>query len=98
MVIDRSERTHDKGQTRSSGTMLEPPSSKTTGWTPTCSCPEHKPVPATVLDPFGGAGTTGLVADRLQRRAILIELNAAYAEMSRRRVADDAGLFAEMTA
>jgi hypothetical protein len=31
----------------------------------------------TVLDPFGGAGTTGLVADRLQRNAILIELNPA---------------------
>ncbi len=32
-----------------------------------------------VLDPFGGAGTTGLVADRLQRRSTMIELNPAYA-------------------
>jgi DNA modification methylase len=46
-----------------------------------------------VLDPFGGAGTTGLVADRLQRDAILIELNPAYAEMARKRIAADAGLF-----
>jgi DNA modification methylase len=30
-----------------------------------------------VLDPFGGAGTTGLVADRLGREATLIELNPA---------------------
>ena len=50
----------------------------------------------TVLDPFGGAGTTALVADRLGRDAILIELNPAYAEMARSRVIDDAGMFAEV--
>jgi DNA modification methylase len=48
----------------------------------------------TVLDPFGGAGTVGLVADRLGRDAILIELNPAYAEMARRRIVGDAPLFA----
>jgi DNA modification methylase len=53
------------------------------------------PVPCTVLDPFGGAGTTALVADRLQRNAILIELNESYAAMARERIAKDAGLFAE---
>jgi len=47
----------------------------------------------TVLDPFGGAGTTGLVADRLQRSAILIELNPAYAAIASDRIADDAPLF-----
>jgi DNA modification methylase len=51
-------------------------------------------VPAVVLDPFGGAGTTGLVADRLQRNAILIELNPEYAAMARRRIDGDAPLFA----
>lgn len=50
----------------------------------------------TVLDPFGGAGTTGLVADRLQRDAILVELNPQYAEMARRRIHGDAPLFAEV--
>jgi DNA modification methylase len=39
-----------------------------------------------VLDPFGGAGTTALVALRHQRRAALIELNPVYAEMARRRI------------
>lgn len=39
-----------------------------------------------VLDPFGGAGTTALVALRHQRRAALIELNADYAAMARRRI------------
>jgi DNA modification methylase len=51
------------------------------------------PVPCICLDPFGGAGTTGLVADRLGRNAILIELNPQYAEMAERRLKDDAGLF-----
>jgi site-specific DNA-methyltransferase (cytosine-N4-specific) len=50
----------------------------------------------TVCDPFGGAGTTGLVADRLGREAILIELNPAYAEIARRRIEGDAGMFAQV--
>jgi DNA modification methylase len=53
-------------------------------------CPEG----GTVLDPFGGAGTTGLVADRLQRNALLIELNPEYAAMARDRIFNDAPLFA----
>ena len=56
-------------------------------------CPEG----GIVLDPFGGAGTTGLVADRLKRNAILIELNPDYADMARRRIIDDAPLFANVT-
>jgi DNA modification methylase len=56
------------------------------------------PKGGTVLDPFGGAGTTGLVADRLGRNAILIELNPAYADMAERRIRGDAGMFAEVTA
>jgi len=51
-----------------------------------------------VLDPFGGAGTTGLVADRLGRDAILIELNPAYAEMGRARIGADAPLLAKVAA
>lgn len=54
------------------------------------------PLGGTVLDPFGGAGTTGLVADRLQRDAVLIELNPEYAAMARRRITGDAGLLAEV--
>jgi DNA modification methylase len=49
-----------------------------------------------VLDPFGGAGTTGLVADRLQRDALLIELNQAYASMANKRITGDAPLFADV--
>jgi DNA modification methylase len=53
------------------------------------------PAGGIVLDPFGGAGTTGLVADRLGRNAILIELNPAYASMAEDRVREDAGMFAQ---
>ena len=35
-----------------------------------------------VLDPFGGSGTTGIVANELNRKAIIIELNPAYANMT----------------
>jgi DNA modification methylase len=52
----------------------------------------------TVLDPFGGAGTTGLVAKRLGRRAVLIELNPTYARLARKRIADDAPLVGEVVA
>jgi DNA modification methylase len=55
-------------------------------------CPEG----GTVLDPFGGAGTTGLVADRLQRDAILVELNPSYIDIASRRILGDAPLFAEV--
>jgi DNA modification methylase len=54
------------------------------------------PVGGTVLDPFGGAGTTGLVADRLQRSSILIELNPVYASMAKKRLEGDAPLFAKV--
>lgn len=49
----------------------------------------------TVLDPFGGAGTTGLVADRHGRNATLIELNPHYARLAHQRIHSDAPLFAE---
>lgn len=42
-----------------------------------------------VLDPFGGAGTTALVALRHGRRAALVELNPAYADIARRRIEGD---------
>jgi DNA modification methylase len=49
------------------------------------------PKGGTVLDPFSGAGTTALVADRLQRNAIGIELNPEYAAMSEARINRDRG-------
>jgi DNA modification methylase len=40
----------------------------------------------TVLDPFSGSGTTGVVAQELSRSAILIELNPEYSESSKKRI------------
>jgi DNA modification methylase len=54
-------------------------------------CPEG----GTVLDPFAGVGTTLMVADRLQRDAIGIELNADYCHAARRRMLRDGGMFAQ---
>ena len=45
-------------------------------------CPEG----GTVLDPFGGSGTTGLVAQRNKRNAILIEINPLYVKIAKERV------------
>jgi len=44
------------------------------------------PLGGTVLDPFFGAGTTGLVAERNGRRWIGCELNPDYAEIAQRRI------------
>lgn len=44
------------------------------------------PAGGTVLDPFGGAGTTGLVAQRHGRNAVLCELNPEYAAMAEARI------------
>jgi len=67
------------------------------GWCPTC---DHagEPVPCTALDPFGGSGTTAMVANRLGRNAIIIELNPTYCEMAERRVSGDAPMFNEVMA
>lgn len=56
------------------------------------------PVGGRVLDPFGGAGTTGPVADRLGRHATLIELNPAYRDMADERIAGSAPLLATSVA
>ncbi len=44
-----------------------------------------------VLDPFMGAGTTAVVAQRLGRRFLGLELIPGYADMARRRLAGAAG-------
>jgi hypothetical protein len=61
--------------------------SRTTGWKRGCRH-KGKPVACTVLDPFSGAGTTGLVAVKMGRDYVGIEINPEYAEMAERRICD----------
>jgi DNA modification methylase len=68
---------------------------KTLGWQPTCSCDGGDPVPCTVLDPFSGAGSTGVQCEMLGRNYIGLELSEKYAEMSAERIAKLAGVFTE---
>jgi DNA modification methylase len=64
----------------------------TTGWRPGCECKGAGRVPAVVLDPFAGSGTTGAVALELGRSAVMIELNPVYAELIRERLQVTPGL------
>jgi DNA modification methylase len=70
---------------------------KVTGWQPTCSCGEEDPlpssvVPAVVLDPFFGSGTTGIVAENLYRKWIGIELNPEYIAIAEKRLRTKANI------
>jgi DNA modification methylase len=68
----------------------------TLGWKPTCDCGEEAVIPCTVLDPFGGSGTTAEVAKRLGRDFILIELKKEYiTELIEPRISAINPLFAE---
>jgi DNA modification methylase len=73
----------------------------TLGWQPSCECEQDFAgagnARCVVLDPFGGAGTTALVADRLGRDGVLIELNASYAAMAEQRIRKDSPLFVDVT-
>jgi DNA modification methylase len=83
----RSERISVGG--RGDETPWVPKSRDTLAWEPGCRCSDATSVPATVLDPFGGSGTVGVVAARLGRNAILLELNPSYVEMARHRISED---------
>jgi len=73
------------------GGSFEPPATTPTGWRPTC---DHDAgvQPCTVLDPFSGSGTTGVVAVKHGRRYIGLELNPAYVAMSERRIATEGAI------
>lgn len=55
------------------------------GFAPTCTC-NADVVPATVLDPFNGSGTTGAVACAHGRDYIGIDLNADYIALAHDRI------------
>lgn len=64
--------------------LIEP--AQCIGWQPGCFCSENDGSGrCTVLDPFGGAGTTTLVAMSLNRDSVYIDLKQEYAEMALER-------------
>ncbi|KKN56778.1 hypothetical protein LCGC14_0568640 [marine sediment metagenome] len=66
---------------------------KTVGWMAACNCPldtRTRSVPCRVLDPFMGAGTTAIAANRLGRDWTGIELNPEYVKMANDRIGKDA--------
>jgi site-specific DNA-methyltransferase (cytosine-N4-specific) len=83
MVLARSERTHPMGRTRTSGTMISPPTSTTLGWS---DCGHAAYRPGVCLDPFCGSGTTLKVARDHARRGIGIDLSPAYLAIATRRL------------
>ena len=58
---------------------------QTLGWQPTCGC-NAATVPATVLDPFAGSGTTLAVAQALGRQSIGLDLNPEYLEIAKKYI------------
>ena len=60
-------------------------SGKTIGWMPTCDCNAGFE-PGTVLDPFAGSGTVGVVAKKQGKSAILIEISPEYVEIIKNRL------------
>jgi adenine-specific DNA methylase len=70
---------------------VPPVAHDTVGWR--ASCEHDDPSGSSVvLDPFSGAGTTGVQALRAGRSYVGVELNAQYAELARNRIRDDAPL------
>jgi DNA modification methylase len=88
--------TDENGKAKSTGNPIQctnprAPKVTTLGFTPACDCPAHEPVPAIVLDPFAGSGTTLLVARQLGRSAVGLDLSLAYlTEQARVRLGLDA--------
>jgi DNA modification methylase len=61
----------------------------TVGWEPSCDCNDAHRVPATVLDPFSGSATTGMVALQEGRNYIGTDLNPNYLPMAESRVREE---------
>jgi DNA modification methylase len=84
------ENAHDSlnGNTRHSVTETKP-----LGLEKQCDCETNETKGGTVLDPFGGSGTTGLVASKHNRNAVLCELNEGYIDLAEKRLNDGFDIF-----
>jgi hypothetical protein len=73
-----------------SGTMLAPAETRITGYACKCPQPDAPVRPAVILDPFGGVGSTALVASVLGRTGITVDLGADYCGLAQWRTSDPA--------
>lgn len=85
---DYTKRTGEEGTGNSCANSVAGVEMKTTGWQQSCKCEPAEPVPCIVADPFGGSGTTGMVAAYHGRDWLLFELNPEYAALAEQRIAD----------
>ncbi len=84
---DKREPCHQPGNTptKVDSTGWRPPKRNSKGWQASCDC-GVEPVPAIVIDPFSGSGTVGVVAKRLQRKYVLIDLSTEYCKIAEDRL------------
>jgi len=69
------------------------------GFNPSCICNTDTPtgtIKGVVIDPFGGSGTTSIVAEKQYKDSILIEPNKKYVEIAKRRLKREIGMFLEI--
>lgn len=62
---------------------------QTVGWERTCDCDTTKTEPQTVLDPFMGSGTTGIVALKHGRKFVGVDLNEKFVGIAKDRISND---------
>ena len=65
------------------------------GFNSSCICNTDK-IKGVVIDPFGGSGTTSIVAEKQYKDSILIEPNKKYVEIAKRRLKREIGMFMEI--
>ena len=85
----------DKPSRMNSKDML-PLTKEDNGFVKQCECDTDHTEQDRIIDPFGGSGTTALVADRHNRDATVIELNEEYIGIAKKRLEGDAPLFAKV--
>lgn len=59
---------------------------KTIGWHQSCTCKTARRVPATILDPFAGSGSTAVACKALGLNSVSIELYPEYSQLIKQRL------------